>query len=148
MLREIAFRAALAADMGLIADFCAEHGIQADGHPRESARLDHVARLEGKIVAWAFGECLDDAIVVRTVYVLPELRQQGIATLLVGALLMRARARRCRTAILLTDDHPTFFARHGFSLASLNSMTRRIKLSGEFLRRVGARTHCMCRRLD
>ncbi len=134
--------------MGLITELCTKYGIQADTFAENSTRLDHVARLQGKIIAWAFGECFDDAIVIRTVYVLPELRLQGIATLLVGALLMRARARRCTTAFLLTDDHPTFFARHGFSLASVNSMTRKVVLSGELLRRFGARTHCMCRRLD
>lgn len=148
MLKEIRFQAARAADMGEVGDFCAECGVEADTNTEDPARLDHVARLREKIVGWAVGECMDDAFVVRTVCVLPALRQQGVATLLVGALLMRARARRCTTAILLTDDHPTFFARHGFSLASLDSMPRKIELSREFQRRFGARTHCMCRRLD
>jgi len=148
MLREIRFGAAHAADMNAVTEFCAAWQIEAQTDTADETRLHHVGRLQGKIVAWAFGECLDETFVVRAVFVLPELRQQGIATLLVGALLMRARTHHCTTAILLTVDHPTFFARHGFSLTSLDAVHRKLELSREFQRRFGARTLCMCRRLD
>lgn len=148
MLRKIKLEAARPADMAEVTDFFAEWEIEAQADVADRTRLDHVARLQGKIIAWAFGECFNESFVVHGVFVRPELRQQGIATLLVGALLMRARSHHCTTAILLTVDHPTFFARHGFSLTSLDSVSRKLDLSREFQRRFGARTLCMCRRLD
>lgn len=148
MLNEFRFRAARAADMSEIAHFGVEYGMEELTPATDKTRLDQIALRDESIVAWASGECLDDTFVVRFVCVRPELRQQGIATLLVGALLMRARVHRCTTAILLTDNHPTFFARHGFKLTSLDSAPQNFKLSREFQRRFGARTLCMCRPLD
>ncbi|MGN5478223.1 GNAT family N-acetyltransferase [Cupriavidus basilensis] len=68
-----------------------------------------------------------------------------LATYMVGALLMRARSSGCTNATVLTDGHPGFFARYGFTLTPVDSIVSEMHLSKEFLRRFGVRTHYVCR---
>lgn len=100
------------------------------------------------IVGCASGEQHGQTFAVRTVAVLREYRGHRIATYLVGALLMRARANGCTKATVLTEEHPGFFARHGFTLTPVDCIARELQLTKEFLRRFGARAHYMCRSLD
>nr|WP_082016607.1 GNAT family N-acetyltransferase [Cupriavidus sp. IDO] len=114
----------------------------------EGAGLFHVAVLGEMVVGCAHGEQYGHTFAVHTVAVLREYRGHRIATYMVGALLMRARSAGCTKATVLTDEHPGFFARHGFTLTPVDSIVREMQLSKDFLRRFGARIHYMCRNLD
>ncbi|WP_081862272.1 GNAT family N-acetyltransferase [Cupriavidus sp. SK-3] len=147
MIRSVKIRAAGPADMQAISKVLHKCGLPSDD-VEASVRLYHVAVLDDNVIGCACGEQFDDTIVVHTVAVLQDYRDQRVATHLVGALLMRARANGCTTATLLTAEHPSFFARYGFTLTSVDAIPKQVKLTKEFQRRFGARTHCMCRRLD
>ncbi|MGT2457537.1 GNAT family N-acetyltransferase [Cupriavidus basilensis] len=147
MIRSVKIRAAGPADMQAISKVLHKCGLPSDD-VEASVRLYHVAVLDDNVIGCACGEQFDDTIVVHTVAVLQDYRDQRVATHLVGALLMRARANGCTTATLLTAEHPSFFARYGFTLTSVDLIPKQVKLTKEFQRRFGARTHCMCRRLD
>lgn len=147
MLRNVRIRAARVADLQAILhvlDTCALHCSDVD----PSSHLYHIAALGKEVIGCACGERHGNTVVIQAVGVLPAYRDQQLATHLVGAVLMRARANGCTTAALFTTAHPSFFARFGFSLTYLDSLPKEVKLSKRFLRRFGARTYCMCRRLD
>ncbi|ODV43428.1 hypothetical protein AWV79_17395 [Cupriavidus sp. UYMMa02A] len=80
--------------------------------------------------------------------VLADYRGHRLATYLVSALLMRARANDCRHAMVLTNDHPGFFARHGFTLTPVDGFVRETQLPLNMLRCRGARSHYMARQLN
>ncbi|WP_244223097.1 GNAT family N-acetyltransferase [Cupriavidus lacunae] len=113
-----------------------------------SSRLYSLGVLGEKVIGCACGEKLGETVIIPAVAVLSEYRGHQVATHLVRAILMRARASGCTRATVLTSDHPAFFARFGFTLTALDDMPQEMQLSKEFLRRFGARTHYMCRRLD
>ncbi|MFJ1254025.1 GNAT family N-acetyltransferase [Cupriavidus sp. CuC1] len=100
------------------------------------------------MIGCACGEQFDATFFVRAVGVLQEYRERQIATHLVASLPMRARANGCTKAVLLTTEHPAFFARYGFSLTSVDAILKQVELSKTFQRRFGASTNYMCRRLD
>ena len=147
MIRNIRLRAAVIADLEAVAgvlENCRLSINDAGG----SSGLYHVAVLGDAIVGCASGEQHGRTFAVHTVAVLREYRGHRIATYMVGALLMRARANGCTRATVLINGHPGFFARHGFTLEPVDSIVSEMHLSKEFLRRFGARTHYMCRSLD
>ncbi|WER47995.1 GNAT family N-acetyltransferase [Cupriavidus sp. WKF15] len=113
-----------------------------------SAGLCSLAVLGEKVIGCACGEMCGETVIIQAAAVLGEYRGHQVATHLVRAILMRARATGCTRAAVLTSEHPAFFARFGFTLTALDGMPQRMKLSKEFLRRFGARTHYMCRHLD
>ncbi|WP_082819154.1 GNAT family N-acetyltransferase [Cupriavidus nantongensis] len=113
----------------------------------EATPLQHVAGVGDKVVGCACGEQHGQTFVIHAVAVLPKYRGHQLATHIVSALLMRARSHGCSKAIVLTDEHPGFFARYGFTLTPADSIVREMLLSRDFLRRFGAHTHYMCRRL-
>jgi len=101
-----------------------------------------------KVIGCACGQRLSGAVIIQAVAVLGEYRGHQVATHLVGALLMRARAHGCTRAAVLTSEQAAFFARLGLMLTAVDGMPQEMQLSKEFLRRFGARMHYMCSRLD
>lgn len=114
----------------------------------DTCRLSHVAELDGRFIGCAYGEQYGHTFAIHTVAVLPEFRGRRLATYIVSALLMRARAGGCLNATVLTNEHPGFFARHGFTLTPIDSLVRETQLSRALLRSFGDRTHYMARQLN
>ncbi|RDJ97836.1 N-acetylglutamate synthase [Cupriavidus lacunae] len=147
MIKAMRIRAAGASDVQAITQVLRSCGLPgSDVDP--SSRLYSLGVLGEKVIGCACGEKLGETVIIPAVAVLSEYRGHQVATHLVRAILMRARASGCTRATVLTSDHPAFFARFGFTLTALDDMPQEMQLSKEFLRRFGARTHYMCRRLD
>jgi N-acetylglutamate synthase-like GNAT family acetyltransferase len=96
--------------------------------------VDDLPRLVGEfpcgrtriqLVGCACAELFGDTAIVRSVAVLREWRDQGVASHLVNAVMMRARANGSRRAVLLTSTCPSYFARYGFSLIHASKLPRR-----------------------
>ncbi|MDF3839223.1 GNAT family N-acetyltransferase [Cupriavidus basilensis] len=143
MTRDLRVRAAQPADWPAIAEVLELCGLAGDDLDASLAMF-HIALLDGKTVGCAGAESYGETIVVRSVAVLPPYRDRGIASHLVSALLMRARANGCRRAVLLSADCPNYFARYGFSLISAERLPEEVRASREFRRNEGALPLCMC----
>ncbi|WP_232431243.1 GNAT family N-acetyltransferase [Cupriavidus sp. UYPR2.512] len=128
MIKDLRIRSAGTQDLPAVSKVLAQCGL--DEHEIE-AHLDafHVAELEGRVVGCAGAERYDDLIVIRSVAVLPEFRQLGVATHLVSAVLMRARAQGVRRAVLATGNCPSHFARYGFELCSAETLPAEVRAS-------------------
>ncbi len=147
MIKDVRIRAAQSADVEAISQVLRSCGLpSSDIDP--SSRLYSLAVLSEMVIGCACGEMHGETVIVQAAAVLDEYRGHHVATHLVRAILMRARASGCTRAAVLTAEHPAFFARFGFTLTALDEMQQKMKLSKEFLRRFGARTHYMCRHLD
>ncbi|CAN7341267.1 Acetyltransferase (GNAT) family protein [compost metagenome] len=147
MIKDVRIRAAGSADVEAISQVLHSCGLPGS-NTDPSSRLYSLAVLGEKVIGCASGEMHGETVIVHAAAVLDEYRGHQIATHLVRAILMRARASGCTRAAVLTAEHPAFFARFGFTLTALDDMPQEMQLSKEFLRRFGARTHYMCRRLD
>lgn len=146
MIRRTRLRAAKTQDLEAVEQVLAACGLPLT-LSSEATPLHHVAVVGDSVVGCAYGEQHGQTFVLHTVAVLPAYRGHRLATHIVSVLLMRARANGCTKATVLTNDHPGFFARYGFTLAPVDSIVREMQLPRDFLRRFGARTHYMCRRL-
>ncbi|NUA31445.1 GNAT family N-acetyltransferase [Cupriavidus basilensis] len=142
MTRDLRIRAAQPADWPAIAEVLEACGLASDDLD-PSLALFHIAVLDGGIVGCAGAEGYGDTVVVRSVAVLPPYRDRGIATHLVSALLMRARANGCTRAVLLSASCPSYFARYGFSLISADRLPPEVRASREFRQQEGALPLCM-----
>ena len=147
MIRDMRIRAAGSADVEAISQVLRSCGLP-DSDIDPSSRLYSLAVIGEKVIGCACGEMHGETVLVQAAAVLDEYRGHQVATHLVRAVLMRARAGGCTRAAVLTSEHPAFFARFGFTLTALDEIPQKMKLSKEFLRRFGARTHYMCRQLD
>lgn len=142
MTRDLRIRSAAAGEWPDIARVLEQCGIDtADTKPE--VHLCHVAVLHEQLVGSAAGERYGDSLVVRWVAVLPDYRERGIASHLVSALLMRARANACRQAVLMSAVSPGHFARYGFTLISADRLPAEVLASGEFARRGSPPPLCM-----
>jgi len=147
MIKDVQIRAAGSEDVEAISQLfrsCGLPGSETD----PSSRLYSLAVLDERVIGCACGEMHGEMVIIQSVAVLGEYRGHHVATYLVRAVLMRARASGCTRAAVLTSEHPAFFARFGFVLTSLDDEPQKMKLPRDFLRRFGARTHYMCRHLD
>ncbi|QQX87586.1 GNAT family N-acetyltransferase [Cupriavidus necator] len=147
MIKDMRIRAAEPADMQAVSQVLHSCGLPISDMDHLS-RLFSLAVLGEKVIGCACGEIYGETVIIQSVAVLAECRGHQVATHLVGAILMRARAHGCTKAAVLTSEYPAFFARFGFTLTAVGEMPQEMQLSKEFVRRFGARTHCMCRRLD
>ena len=147
MIRDVRLRAASDDDMEAMAQVLEACGLTLAG-ASEVSRLYHVGKLGRQIVGCAYGELYGRTFAIHTVAVLPEFRGRHLATYIVSALLMRARAGGCLSAAVLTNEHPGFFARHGFTLTPVDRLVRDTQLSLNLLRSFGAHTHYMARQLN
>jgi len=147
MIRDVRLRAASDDDMEAMTRVLEACGLALSG-ACEVSRLYHVAKFGRRMVGCAYGELHGRTFAIHTVAVLPEFRGRHLATYIVSALLMRARAGGCSNATVLTNEHPGFFARHGFTLTSVDTLVRETQLSLNLLRSFGPRTHYMARQLN
>ncbi|MBP0637962.1 GNAT family N-acetyltransferase [Cupriavidus sp. AcVe19-6a] len=147
MQKDLRIRAANFADKQAVSDVFQNCGLPSSDVDH-STRLYHLAVHGDVVIGCACGEQYGRTIVVQSVAVLPEYREQQVAMNLVGALLIRASSNGCTKAVLLTADNPTFFTRYGFIPPSPDDMPQEVSMSKEFLRRFAARTHSLCSRLE
>ncbi|WP_020205248.1 MULTISPECIES: GNAT family N-acetyltransferase [Cupriavidus] len=143
MTRDLRVRAAQPADWPAIAEILQSCGLASDDLDPSLASF-HVALLDGLLVGCAGTEAYGDTVVVRSVAVLPPYRDRGVATHMVSAAMMRARANGCVRAVLLSANCPNYFARYGFSLISAECLPPAVRASREFQRQEGALPLCMC----
>lgn len=73
-----------------------------------------VCRAGGRLIATAGLEVCGDAVLLRSLAVLPGYRQRGLASRLLEALQQRTRARRQKRIFLLTTTAQEFFCRPRF----------------------------------
>ncbi|TPQ28572.1 GNAT family N-acetyltransferase [Cupriavidus pinatubonensis] len=147
MIRDMRIRAAGPADVAAITEVFHACGLMG-GDIDPSSSLYSLAVQGEKVIGCACGEVHEETVIIQAAAVLDQYRGRQVATHLVRAILMRARANGCTRAAVLTSEHPAFFARFGFTLTALDDMPQKMKLTTDFLRRFGARTHYMCRHLD
>jgi len=142
MTRDLQLRGAQASDLPAIAALLECCGLpSADIQPLQP--WFHVAVLDGRLVGCAGAERYGRSMVVRSVAVLPDYRDRGIASHLVQAVLTRARADGCRHAVLLSANSPSYFARYGFSLVAASRLPPEVLASPEFSRGGDVPALCM-----
>lgn len=138
MIRGVQIRAAEASDWSSIVEVLESRGLPSDVIYRPS-HFFHVALSGKQVVGCACAEQYDETVLVRSVSVLQEYRDQRIATALIGAVLTRARADGCTKAVLVTTEELDSPKHCDFSLAEPETMPEEVELSSEFLRKFGAR---------
>ncbi|MGY8527162.1 GNAT family N-acetyltransferase [Paracidovorax citrulli] len=121
MTRDLRIRAAAPGERPDIASVLEQCGLPVDDIEPQR-HLFHVALLDGRIVGCGGAELYGDTAVVNSLAVLPEYRDQRIASHLICAILTRARSEGCRSAVLLTTSCPSYFSRYGFSLTPAASL--------------------------
>ncbi|CAG9170432.1 GNAT family N-acetyltransferase [Cupriavidus pampae] len=147
MIKDMQIRAAHVADIPAIEAVLERCGLPINDVTLQVAQF-HVAVVEGRVVGCACAERFGDTAMIRSVAVLHECRDQGIATHLVRAAMMRARANGSRRAVLLTSSCPDYFARYGFSLVQAAQLPVEVRDSEAFRRQSSSSALCMCAQLD
>lgn len=142
MIKDLQIRAAQTSDAPAVGAVLERCGLPTDDVFRLLEHF-HVAVLEKQIVGCGAGERFGETVVIRSVAVLPEQRDQGVATHLVRAVLMRARANGARHAVLLSSSCPSYFARYGFSLIQASKLPQEVMQSSEFHRHMDTPPLCM-----
>jgi len=143
MLRDLRIRLAQPGDVSAVGAVLEQCGLAADDIARLIEHF-HVASLDGVVVGCAAGERFGATVVVRSVAVAPAYREQGVATHLVRAVLMRARSNGAQRAVLLTTSSPAHFARYGFSLIPAEKLPPEVLESKEFGRQTDMAPLYMC----
>jgi amino-acid N-acetyltransferase len=143
MIKDLRVRAAQPSDMPAIAAVLERCNLPVDELPRLVGEF-HVALMKSELVGCACAERFGDTAIVRSVAVLREWRDQGVASHLVNAVMMRARANGTRRAVLLTSSCPSYFARYGFSLIHASKLPPEVLESEEFQRLRNTSALCMC----
>lgn len=141
-MKDLRIRVAVPTDAAAVGEVLERCGLPVDGVPRLLEHF-HVAILGAQIIGCAAGERCGDTVVIRSVAVLPEHRDQGVATHVVRAALMRARANGARRAVLLASSCPSYFARYGFTLVPAAKLPPEVMASSEFHRAADTPPLCM-----
>lgn len=142
MIKDMRIRMAQPTDAPAIGAVLERCGLPVDDLARLVGEF-HVAIIESQLVGCACAELFGDTAIVRSVAVLREWRDQGVASHLVSAVMMRARANGSRRAVLLTSTCPSYFARYGFSLVHASKLPREVLESQEFQRLRDTSALCM-----
>jgi amino-acid N-acetyltransferase len=142
MIKDMRIRMAQPTDAPAIGAVLERCGLPVDDLARLVGEF-HVAIIESQLVGCACAELFGDTAIVRSVAVLREWRDQGVASHLVNAVMMRARANGSRRAVLLTSTCPSYFARYGFSLVHASKLPREVLESQEFQRLRDTSALCM-----
>ncbi|AZG12744.1 MULTISPECIES: GNAT family N-acetyltransferase [Cupriavidus] len=142
MIKDLRIRMAQPSDAPAIGAVLERCGLPVDDLPRLVGEF-HVAVMDSQLVGCACAELFGDTAIVRSVAVLREWRDQGVASHLVNAVMMRARANGSRRAVLLTSTCPSYFARYGFSLIHASKLPPEVLESQEFLRLRNTSALCM-----
>jgi len=107
-----------------------------------------VCRAEGRLIATAGLEVCGDAVLLRSLAVLPGYRQRGLASRLLEALQQRTRARRQKRIFLLTTTAQEFFAARGFGRCARQLVPPGIADTAEFRELCPVSATCMHQQLD
>jgi len=142
MIRDLQIRAAVPSDAPAVGAVLERCGLPTDDVLRLLEHF-HVAMLGAQVIGCGAGERFGETVVICSVAVLPEHRDQGVATHLVRAVLMRARANGARRAVLLTSSCPSYFARYGFTLIPASKLPQEVMSSPEFHRHADTPPLCM-----
>ena len=142
---EVQLRPASLDDWREIVALLKNSGLPADD-TQEIIEAFHVALDKGRIIGCAAAEQRGESIVIRSVVVDSIYRDHGIATRLIGTLLVRARAAGAREAYLLSARAPLYFARWGFYLCPVEAATAELRTTATF--RDAERTSALCMRCD
>ncbi|MGT2508790.1 GNAT family N-acetyltransferase [Cupriavidus basilensis] len=138
-MRGISIRAAVTGQAPQIISILEQCGLDASAL-NLFATTFHIAVTESLIVGCAGVERHGDTAIIGPVAVLADYRDRGIASSLVQAALMRARAGGCRQAVMLAMRFATYFSRHGFYLDAAPRATGRgtsvtgISMAGQSVR--------------
>ena len=142
MIKDMLVRMAQPSDAPAIGAVLERCGLPVDDLARLVGEF-HVAILDGQLVGCACAERFGDTAIIRSVAVLREWRDQGVASHLVNTVMMRARANGVRRAVLLTSTCPSYFARYGFSLIHASKLPHEVLESKEFQRLRNTSALCM-----
>jgi len=142
MIKDMRVRMAQPSDAPAIGAVLERCGLPVDDLARLVGEF-HVAILDGQLVGCACAERFGDTAIIRSVAVLREWRDQGVASHLVNTVMMRARANGVRRAVLLTSTCPSYFARYGFSLIHASKLPHEVLESKEFQRLRNTSALCM-----
>lgn len=107
-----------------------------------------VARSQGDVVGCAAVERYGTDVLLRSVAVAPGARAGGVGSALVAATLRSAARAGARTAYLLTESAPAFFARRGFHAVARGRVPEPVRQSVEFRGACCASAIAMTQRLD
>ncbi len=145
-MRGISIRVAATGERALVVGLLEQTGLCASDFDLVDSTF-HIA-VAGNVVAGCAGsERHGDTAIVGPVAVLPEYREQGLASHLVQAALMRARASGCRLAVVLSTFCASFFCRHGFLLSPRSALPNEVRASKAYQRYDSQARHCMTRDL-
>jgi N-acetylglutamate synthase-like GNAT family acetyltransferase len=129
--RTVAVAGSRPADLGEIEGLLALTGLSADGVP-ESLNGFVLVREHGRLVATACLEEHGSEGLLRSVATLPDRRGRGLAGMLVGVLLERARAKGYRAVYLLTNGAEAYFERFGFRRIERQAVPSGVREAGQF----------------
>jgi amino-acid N-acetyltransferase len=141
-VRSISIRAAVTGEWEFIAGILERSGLEASDIDPVGTTF-HIAAMQNMLVGCAGAEWHGNTAVVGPVAVLPEAREQGIASHLVRATLMRARASGCRYAVLFSLGSASYFSRHGFLLTPRSELPDDVRASKAYQRQEGLASLCM-----
>lgn len=141
VMRGISIRAAATGERKLIIGILERCGLEpSDVDPWTTF---HIAATGSAIVGCAGAERHGDTAVVGPVAVLHEFRERGVASHLVRAILMKARASGCCQAVSLSNRCISYFSRHGFLLIPRSQLPDEVRASKAYQRHDGVAPYCM-----
>ncbi|WP_318036380.1 GNAT family N-acetyltransferase [Cupriavidus pinatubonensis] len=141
-MRDISIRVAATGEWELVAGLLEQTGLDASDVDLLGTTF-HIAVAGNAIAGCAGTERHGDTAVVGPVAVLPEHRDRGIASHLVQAALMRARAGGCRRAVFLSSLCASYFSRHGFLLTPRSALPTEVRASKSYHRQESLAPLCM-----
>lgn len=145
LTHEVQLRPASLADWCQVAALLKNARLPADDI-QETIEAFHVALDKGRVIGCAAAERGRESIVIRSVVVDPMYRDHGVASRLIGTLLVRARACGVRQAYLLSSRAPLYFARWGFYLFPVENAPAEVRASAAF--RDAGHASPLCMRCD
>lgn len=108
----------------------------------------YVAEQEGEVVGTAAFEFYDGDALLRSVAIVPRLRDKGMGSQLVEFMENEARNRQVTSIVLLTENARTFFERKGFRIVDRGSISNKaLRASSEFTYACSASAVCMVKKL-
>lgn len=108
----------------------------------------YVAEQEGTIVGIAAFEFYDGDALLRSVAIVPKLRDKGIGSQLVEFMEDEARNRQVKSIVLLTETARTFFERKGYRVVERGSISNKaLAASSEFVYACSDSAVCMVKNL-
>jgi amino-acid N-acetyltransferase len=108
----------------------------------------YMAEQEGEIVGTAAFEFYDWDALLRSVAIIPRLRNKGIGSQLVEFMEDEARNRQVKSIVLLTETARTFFERKGYRVVDRGSISNKtLAASSEFVYACSASAVCMVKNL-